>query len=660
MNDHSPKSFRVRIKVTLRNFDDEKQDEQRKVSDSVEVTGHVSGRSTTRGHWFVQQMDKQTGILEVNYFNKPDLKDDVYDYLVLNVYAVYNNRDESTFELLHMVGWCRIEGYELLNLKSTLKCKIQSEHGFDEGEIEVSFPDNVLLTNKDIRFSDKKQIAARIITAEETSNSFIEKQEAYLQNKTFLPSFTEDRDEGPPHFVDIQYRGKQTPIAVVFASLRNVTMHSKDLENTMKWWLQLAKSNCGVASDTPMSYLQTEDKTTEAEIISELFTMPMRGMVYAHDRSFNFKHKITEEDQWMSILSFPNNVKKHASFDCEDGTITVLEIIHAFKSATFTDTDLISMQNTLKCYAASAVLGQLRVSDTQFVYHAYPLLLHKSWFPGCVRGKDEELNPILTILMETTNYMSAAFPRSTVPDTVDSAAADNKYRKTNQLYVNIDSVYGTSNAEPNAGVVGVQSDAPSGPMLPKGTTPDADYDASDSSKWRYVMHVKAPASCVVLSEVYGDMHSIYTCEGPRCNQEVQLSVYYPVDKSGNSNTIGINTYQILEGKQDKAALVHYDDVLAQDVEDMSIILRTNTPIALPSTPSLTNFALPVHRPDTDNRFVIKCIDETLVKNAVCQLRDIYKTDQSFPIIHTYNIDLFDNCQVCIVDVRPPTNYKYYE
>jgi len=556
-------------------------------NDDIIITGFLADHDH---HAMIQPFDAKSNSLTIPYF-----KNRIYTYLVLNVYAKYKNSDEGAWETMHMVGSSCTPLYELFSQQKATTRQFKSEFSKSVGDFTISF-------SFPINFPDyfsKDVLDSEVNNALKAVVAFRKAHEANLENiGKFADEFKLGDICSPPLFTSIKYREHNIPVPIILASLENMKMKQNDMEKTMKWWLELAKSNCSVNDITNI-----KDKYVLGEIIGELFTMSMKGMIYAHDKRFTRKvENEEEEDQWMSILSFPS--LENASFDCEDGTITVLEMVNAFKKATFFDKELKQIQEYLKNYAICATLGLLKVSETEaskeYVFHAYPMFLDVKWFEG---GKID----YPAIVMETTNYMAATFNKQVneeeikifeQADDMITTAAKHWFKKPIQV-----------SSFPLKQVTKV---------------------SEQETKLRFVLHTKAPSSAVKAAGVYGKIHSIYKGES---QDDCKMSVYYPMNK----NEIGVDAFEIFEGNNTDFSLKHCIDVTKQHLNDMDILLQANTPITLPLVSNSTSIPL---KETTMNRYLLKDIDKSLENSLL----------ETFNIKEMKQYDLFKNCNMFIIDV----------
>jgi hypothetical protein len=103
------------------------------------------------------------------------------------------------------------------------------------------------------------------------------------------------------------------------------------------------------------------------ELLSEMITLPTRFLTYEKDTVRAGATKVGR-DQWSRLLAFPNPEK--AAFDCEDGSVMILELLHVLRTRELSGGLLKRVQQTAQKYEVLFTTGQLLVRGA-YVAHAY-------------------------------------------------------------------------------------------------------------------------------------------------------------------------------------------------------------------------------------------------------------------------------------------------
>ena len=568
------------------------------------ITAYVAGDDVSILHHALtleKEIGSQSMVIAYNC-------NEVYDFIIMNVYSTFNNGDEGAWkELQHMIGSSLVPLSDIISGELVI-VDFFSEAKNVQGQIKIKLVKQN--SNNPIKYTSKTDLDIKKKKAKESVYAFEKLHKSNLKGKQFNIAFSSN----PPQFTSISYRGDRLPIPVILSSLRNIKMQKEHFEQTMLHWLKIAKANCGYKLSITRLH-PPSDAYTLGEIIAEMFTMPFKGFVYSHDRNF-MRRSLFDEDQWMSILSFPD--LPNASFDCEDSAITTLEIINAFRDATFTDQELLFIQQKLlPRYATCVILGLLKVSDDaskpeSWVYHAYPIFLDKNLF---VDGSKGPLMP--SVLLECTSYTASTFSEEACVD----EAKGYQFDKGDMLF---DEAKDTSCSPPQ-----------------KGKT--FSVQAGLEAHLRFVLHLKAPVSRVCSSLVYGQIHTIFTCESNDCKDGIQLCVYNPYDKDG---IIGIEALTLFKMKQEFTMKLTMK-VTDLDIANMTPLLHCNTPVTLPTTLTCQNTTIPIYD-GKGLRYIMKDIDSTFLQVALKELDDFGEQKAK----HT-RLNLFDGCPMYIVDVSLP-------
>lgn len=554
-----------------------------------------------------------------------------YDIVVLEVYAKYNNEDVGSWDVMHLLG-CGSATIESITTSSkSTEASIISEYGVVEGMWYIT---NQCDSGK-IKYGIEQKMQRRKKEAVEASDRFCN---VYTQKKPssmhrlFRNNPTNDNEE-VPSFCSLMYRGEKVPLPVVLANLCYISTTSTNFEALMFWWLTLSKSNCGITTTVDSKI----DMDTFGEVVGELFTMPMKGMIYTHDKCFSEK-VLHDEDQWISAFSIA--LLQIAAFDCEDGTIAVMQLVHAFNKATFENQELSYIQRVLKStYAVCLFLGQLKVDDS-YVYHAYPVFLDKQWFND-TKQKDIRLCP--TLVLESTNYTASVFSKKQLAK-----------HHLGEMYSAADMAFVDAEKPPTeTPSKNEKKDESVGSWLVNKLKPTPSINVVEE-KYRLAMHLKAPVCLIKKAEVYGLVHTIYTCESDRCTGDTRLSVYHPVLTEQTSNNkdavvVGVDNALIFENNKKQVTLKHCVDVTTKDLMDMEVLLYKTAPIVLPNLPAKQTKDTPkAVSSETHVRYIVKDVDGSDFAALACaEVRNTFPHRQ----MRVQKVDLFQHCPMLFIDVE---------
>jgi hypothetical protein len=432
----------------------------------------------------------------------------LYASLVFNVFGEYANADAGTWVAQHHVCTGRIALESLLNPAANkdtpAEIEMVSQGGRKYGRISITF------VIKDVKSDPKfdKGLEGQRATAMEKVRGMI----AEMHKAVGTREYAADWGEFVPKFVEVVFRGMKMPVAAVLASLSNVKAKPEELNATFGWWLHLATSNCGVTETVQ----QNTPDDVKAELLGEIFTMMFKGLVYATDGVRVGKrgaYKFEPEDQWTPLLMFPNLAR--ACFDCEDGMITCLQLLYAFRVGKMPATgELRVLQEHLSKYAACFALGQIRSNDDDtedgakpptYILHAFPLLLDRRLL---LQSSSKDVsstttdNLLPTILLETTNYLSSSVVAADLSQTSEKRAR--RYDETAKEFM--------------------------------------DENHNDDAHKHFIVHTKAPGRRILTMQAYGLLHSIYCVDTPTNSATDAITHYHAVNTSGG---VGVSMTDIL-------------------------------------------------------------------------------------------------------------------
>jgi hypothetical protein len=173
--------------------------------------------------------------------------------------------------------------------------------------------------------------------------------------------------------------------------------------------LQMACYNMGLEYNNEAGY----DITTMSELLSEVTSMIPRACYYTPDYSRREGKRREIIDEW-SYLCHQSSLA-YASYDCEDGSSSVIEVSsmlkHGYggKSASPLLQRLHIHDNH---YVTLFCIGTLRVPNTEeYIYHVYVMKLDRQWFLkqcGFI-SFTSHTPPLPAILIESTSYSSGCW-----------------------------------------------------------------------------------------------------------------------------------------------------------------------------------------------------------------------------------------------------------
>jgi hypothetical protein len=163
----------------------------------------------------------------------------------------------------------------------------------------------------------------------------------------------------------------------------------------------------------------------DIELLNEIFTLPLRALLYQPDQERVTQTETEDSDQWTRLSCFPDLAL--AAFDCEDGSEFVLELMSVFQRLEFRSPRLRQLQLLFNRYQPCMAIGQLRSSSsTDCVPHAFVVCLDNAFFD---EERKESLRPAWVV--ESTNYAAATWTRPS------SSSALARYKASEQLLARI-------------------------------------------------------------------------------------------------------------------------------------------------------------------------------------------------------------------------------
>jgi len=532
-------------------------------------------------------------------------KDKAYNQLVFHVFAKYASNEAGAWNGVHPLGFAFMD-LQSIQPEAVYTIQVKSVVNTIVGTLCVSLVDTS--NTEGARLPSITPVLASVARNKSVAQCkrLIENAYRSIATTKYNPLW----GEHPPKFVEVSLRGEQLPILVVLSSMSNIKADPVKCEQLLLWWLKIASSNRGT------SLVQTRTSQTvlqSMELIAEMLTLCIKGLRYSHDSIRKRGGGYHSEDMWNSIFIFPPSQLNDSVYDCEDGMITVSELVNLVRNAAFESKDLQYAQQLLREYAVVSVLGQIKTgvqSDGKtplYVCHAFPLLIDKRWLSSSSSSSSQAGNKFLdTIVMETTNYIAYDFLKKSINDVV-----------SDDLYDKLDSVTD---------------------KLVKGE----DAHPKEAMHWRYITHLQGPAHRVVSEKVYGMIHSIYTRDGP----SGEITHYHAVDvKNG---WVGINALDLFETKSQEG-LIRFDKVFSVSSTDLQLVsafTSENCPLALPRLPTEQEMQVVIPSLDTrtHRRYIIKAVNQQVVDQFIACVKKRNKE-----VIQT-RVTLFEKCPMVFVDV----------
>jgi hypothetical protein len=445
--------------------------------------------------------------------------------------------------------------------------------------------------------------------------------------------------------IKVKMRNQQLTIMEVLAGLSSVEYNRRRAVDTFGWWLKIAKSNMGL-KDAPPCWLDLGENVV-GEIISEMFTVPLKGMIYSHDSYRADSGLFESEEQWTPLVMFPDLSK--ACFDCEDGMILCVQYLTVFMKLTLNahsenscESQLSYIQKYLADYQICYAVGQLKVDEDaathepKYVLHAFPLLMDKNWFKSA-QQRATDMKP--TILMETTNYLSSMFNASQRDNTQDGLDFDNQDKLLDELSLRVKTTDVSSFS--NSSSSGSPSAKPA-------------LDEAQDEHWRFILHFKAPVSRIVSESIFGLLHSVFTTQGSMFKQYIAIARPKTAVKP---YIVGASITDVLFNKTDK---VYFKTLNSIDMKNkQNIVGLQNPPFTLPicvaskTQPTMFSKAPPALKA-THRRFIVK---DTGNSSSIDTLRSRFNkilsgasSTKTKLKIHEHETYLFQNCKMFIFDI----------
>lgn len=122
-----------------------------------------------------------------------------------------------------------------------------------------------------------------------------------------------------------------------------------------------------------------------AMIFNYMFTLPFMGYIYVEDRVRRSNGKRFATDIWSFIHTRPRDPAGLAgnltSFDCDDGALSIMEMIEAFRRSVLESHLLQEVQTTFNRVYPIAYLGilKIKVRGDQYLPHAVAILPHPKY-----------------------------------------------------------------------------------------------------------------------------------------------------------------------------------------------------------------------------------------------------------------------------------------
>jgi hypothetical protein len=471
---------------------------------------------------YTTRMSSNSNHIELNV---PYIIGSTVDTLMIAIFVTAANRDEGSWITQRLLGTCTIHVYPMIySLDLNVRFNIVSSNGTPQGVITMQSQHALVNMTVVKRVNERPSAAADTKTYINRLIDTIGSSKQVIQSK--------------PMFATVSYNGYTIPTCVfIQAQLQSLRVDPSHLDSLISHWLSIA---CSCHSITVDEFIHLNTKhTTVKEVIGFMFTLPFKGLVYNRDSlRTSVKTETIGTDQWMSLFQFPDPTQ--AGFDCEDSSITILQLVKAVKDAKFTTPLCTSLQSKLDGLVACSILGQILDKD-KYILHSYTALVHKSWF-GVLGSKDSYVGDKLNvepIIMEGTNSLASVYTR----DTMNDADALNAYDTEDS------SIFNNNNAL--------------------------------GDDYRYVVHsVEAPTSKVVNTKLYGYVHSLIACHDHKDHKDQEVTHYVLTNKD---NEIGVSFKDFVSNQIHDMEYVN--DITIGDLSTYAEYVNEMMPSKLPDIPS---------------------------------------------------------------------------
>jgi hypothetical protein len=150
-----------------------------------------------------------------------------------------------------------------------------------------------------------------------------------------------------------------------------------------------------------ISFLTAATDEQKGNLIAHMLTMMQHCLTYRNDET----RSGVPIDHWTRIHAAPDPATY--AFDCEDGSIAIIELCYVLMNAVFSNPSLIAIQSYLQHYTPMLMIGQVPSNKEQF--HVY-VILHSKYKP--------------CILLESTAAFEACwrkFGNVTIDDSINNS-----------------------------------------------------------------------------------------------------------------------------------------------------------------------------------------------------------------------------------------------
>jgi hypothetical protein len=319
------------------------------------------------------------------------------DYRIsLWVYAI--EQDEQGILFTHRIGACYFPIASTVNNEGKpMNLPLKDEYGIKVGTIRVG----LAWISSDVSVMegiDEKQ--ARLLR---DSTALIEKHISRM-TKHKKAQFN-IKEVGVSDFRDVlTTRGLIPMWSFPYYAWKTATTNVPTLE----WLLQVVCFNMGLSIDK-----NEYDVPTMSELLSELLSLVVRGCYYTPDSSRRERKRKEIIDEWSYLCHQPS--LGYASFDCEDGSASIVEFSSMLTNMTTTTIPLLrNIQRHDRLYVTVFCIGTLRLPNTEtYVYHVFVMKLDRTWFMQRLSSSSAAVSIsskyLPAILIDSTNYSSGCW-----------------------------------------------------------------------------------------------------------------------------------------------------------------------------------------------------------------------------------------------------------
>jgi hypothetical protein len=257
------------------------------------------------------------------------------------------------------------------------------------------------------------------------------------------------------------------PILLFAYSCKRIRANTNSVQRTMSHMLKVATVSLGY--DLQSMVLGPMDAVKYGNVLSEMCCQHFRGLIYCRDTTRTAYSDCKPTDLWSHLSAFPRDFASNESvslgYDCEDGSMWVLEFLHLLRHSKFDKQEegLCRMQQFVNQYAPCFTIGKLGQGEGRDpVDHAYVVLFDKRFLR---RQKAAYWN---TIVIESTTHSTGSWYAAACDDAEKRTQERDAFDAAQQLFYVSDPDGTTVFSNPMGMRKGVKLLAKVGVLLEKG------------------------------------------------------------------------------------------------------------------------------------------------------------------------------------------------